>query len=121
MSAQIASARDGILTVRITGRLTHSELTAAQTSAAEILRKEGAMRILVIADNFQGWERAGDWGDVSFQMDNDARIEKMAVVGDKKWEELALAFTAKGLRPFPIEYFQPADMASARAWLNAKP
>jgi hypothetical protein len=108
------------MTVRITGRLSCSELAAAQKAAAEILRKEGAMRVLVLAINFEGWERAGDWGDVSFQMDNDARIEKMAVIGEKKWEELAIAFTAKGLRPFPIEYFQPAELASARAWLTAQ-
>lgn len=41
----------------------------------------------------------------------------MAIVGDKKWEDLALIFTAKGLRKFPIEYFEPAQIAHARAWL----
>jgi len=41
----------------------------------------------------------------------------MAIVGDKKWEDLTLLFTAKGLRKFPIEYFEPAAIAKARAWL----
>ena len=37
----------------------------------------------------------------------------------RKWEDLALMFTAKGLRKFPIEYFEPSQMAQARAWLAA--
>ena len=31
-----------------------------------------------------------------------------------------LLFTAKGLRKFPIEFFEPAQLAAARAWLAAK-
>jgi len=30
---------------------------------------------------------------------------------------MALLFTAKGLRPFPIEYFEPTQMTVARDWL----
>jgi hypothetical protein len=41
----------------------------------------------------------------------------MAIVGEKKWEDLTLMFVAKGLRSFPIEYFQPVELARARAWL----
>ena len=57
----------------------------------------GKWRILVLTENFAGWERGGDWNDFSFS-DNDASIEQMAIVGERKWEELALLFTAKGLR-----------------------
>jgi hypothetical protein len=41
----------------------------------------------------------------------------MAIVGDKKWEDLVLIFASKGLRRFPIEYFEPAESPRARAWL----
>ena len=43
----------------------------------------------------------------------------MAIVGERRWEELALLFTAKGLRTFSIQYFDPAQVATARAWLVA--
>ncbi len=61
--------------------------------------------MLVLTDNFEGWERGGAWNDFSFS-DSDASIERMAIVGDRKWEDLALLFTAKGLRAFPIEYLR---------------
>jgi hypothetical protein len=121
MSAEIVDVAGGILTVRITGRLTQPELSAAQKKATEILQRQGKMRILVLAEGFQGWEQGDDWSDLSFQVENDARIEKMAVVGEREWEDLASIFIGKWLRELPIEYFQPADVTKARAWLAASP
>jgi hypothetical protein len=120
MSAEIIDNTGGIVTAKITGKLTHTELAAMQKSATDIIRQQGKARLLVVTEDFHGWEKGGDWGDLSFQMENDAHIEKLAIVGEKKWEDLALVFTAKGLRKFPIEYFQPADLAKARAWLTAE-
>ena len=69
-----------------------------------------------VSENFAGWERGAAWNDFSFS-DSDSGIERMAIVGERKWEDMALLFTAKGLRPFPIEYFEPASMAAARDWI----
>ena len=33
----------------------------------------------------------------------------MAIVGERKWEELALLFTAKGSAHIPDQYFGPAQ------------
>jgi len=117
MSAEIIDTAGGIVTARITGKLTQPALAALQTATGDILQKQGKARLLVLVENFEGWQRGGDWGDLSFQIEHDAQIEKMAIVGDKKWEDLALIFAAKGLRKFPIEYFEPAAIAQARAWL----
>jgi hypothetical protein len=98
--------------------LAQPELAALQQSAAGVIRQHGHVRILVIAEDFLGWQKGGDWDDLSF-MENDPYIRKIAIVGDKKWEELTLLFTAQTTRTFPIEYFQPADLAQAKDWLTA--
>lgn len=118
MSAEILDHTDGLVTARISGKLTQPELTALQAAAVELIRQHGKIRFLVLVQDFQGWEQGGDWGDISFQMENDDHIVRMALVGEKKWEDLGLVFTAQGLRKFPIEYFPPADLARARAWVN---
>jgi len=119
MSIEIVSNSGGMLTARITGKLAQSELAALQESAVGSIRQHGHVRILIITEDFQGWQQGGDWSDVSF-MENDPYIEKMAIVGEKEWEELALIFTAQTMRKFPIEYFQPADLVQARDWLMAE-
>lgn len=117
MSAEIISDYEGIVTHKITGKLTYAELTAVQQQLLDIMAREGGIRLLVICENFLGWDKDGDWQDVSFQIKSDPYINKMALVGDKQWEDLALAFTGKGFREFPIEYFEPHELDKARAWL----
>jgi hypothetical protein len=120
MGAKIVDMARGVLTIRITGKLVQSELAAVQRKAGEVLRQEGPMSILILTEDFQGWAGGGEeWGDLSFQDEHDRYIGKLAIVGEGKWEDLALMFVSKGLRKFPIEYFQPAELAKARAWLAA--
>jgi hypothetical protein len=119
MAAEIVSVAGGVLTLKVSGKLTQAELTAVQKATGNVLGKEKKLRILVLTQNFAGWERGGNWNDFSFQTEQDANIERMAIVAERKWEDLALMFTAKGLRAFPIEFFEPAQLAAARAWLAA--
>jgi hypothetical protein len=119
MSAGIVDHANGVITLKVSGKLTQSELAAVQTAAAGIIRAGGRWSILVLTDNFSGWERGGQWSDFALQSETDDSIEKMAIVGERRWEELALIFTAKGLRPFPIEYFEPAHITEARDWLRS--
>jgi len=107
----------GVFTV--SGKLSTAELQQAQSQAETIIQKLGEIKILVILDNFDGWEKAEGWSDFSFAERNDQYIDKFAIVGDKKWEDLVLAFTLKGLRPFPIEYFTTGDVTEAQQWLLA--
>lgn len=117
MSAEIISHFNGIVTNRVSGLLTQAELSAVQQEVLAIIGREGGIRLLILAEDFQGWDKAGDWEDVSFQSQSDPYINKMALVGDKKWKDLALMFTGKGFREFPIEYFEPHEVEKARAWL----
>ncbi len=121
MSVEITHISDGAVTFRITGLLKFTEFAGAQERAAEIIRRQGKVRFLVLVENFAGTEKTGDWGDISFQADNDQFIEKIAIVGDQQWKDLALLFTGKGIRRIPIEFFPTTDLARAQAWLTSDP
>ncbi len=73
----------------------------------------------MILEKFTGWEKAKGWEDNSFADRNDRYIEKMAIVGDSQWRDLVYAFTLKGLRPVPIEYFEANAEEAARQWLSS--
>jgi hypothetical protein len=119
MSAEIVGVTGGVLTMKVSGTLTEAELRAVQQATGELIREQGTLRILVLAENFAGWEQGRKWNDFEFQSKYDRNIARMAIVGDRKWEELALIFAAKDLRRFPIEYFAAADLEAARTWLSA--
>ncbi len=119
MSADILETSAGVITIRITGLLKQAELAVAQQAAGRIMRTQGKVRILVLIEDFLGLEKSGDWGDLSFQMEFDSFIEKIAIVGEERWQDVTFLFTGKGIRKVPIEYFQPTDLPKAKAWLAA--
>lgn len=118
MSAEILNEQGDTLVFKISGKLAQSEFAAAQRNATEILEKSGTKHVLVLADHFEGWGK-GNWGDLSPQIMMESHIDKMAIVGEEKWRSLILLFTGKGLRRIPIEYFVPADLPKAQAWLHS--
>ena len=118
MSAEIANVSGNLLTMKVSGTLSQAELAGMQSAAAGVISAGGKWRILVLTENFAGWELGGTWNDFSFS-EHDARIERMAIVGERRWEEMTLLFTAQGLRSFPIQFFEPAQIAAARHWLAA--
>lgn len=119
MSAELINNAGDTLTVKIGGKLAQSELNAVQKSAAEIMEKEGKKHLLVVAEGFEGWG-TGDWDDLSGQIAMDPYIDRMAIVGDERWKDLALMFAGQGIRHIAIEYFSTAELADAGEWLAAK-
>ena len=94
------------------------ELEGAQKLCEALIETQGKIRILVVLESFEGWEKGKGWDDVSFTQRNDPFIKKMAIVGDAEWRDLVYAFTGKGLREVPIEYFEVNQEDAARQWLD---
>jgi hypothetical protein len=115
----IKDASGPIVSARITGELTKAEVNQLQAAALEPIRRCGKISALFILEDFRGWKREGDWGDVGFLSEHDKDIAKIAVVGDEQWRSLIYAFLAKGFRHAAVEYFLPDELAKARAWLDA--
>ena len=104
MPAQFALEGD-IGLFRVSGVLSGAELKRAQGECEDEIRRYGMIKLLVVLSNFQGWEKGTGWDDWSFAERNDEHIVKMAIVGEEKWRDQIFVFTAKDLRPMPIEFF----------------
>ncbi len=118
MALDIREGQTNLLVVTIEGILKKVEFDHAQTVAARLIERTGKIRLLIFLKNFQGWERGQDWGDVSFQMAHEKDIEKIAIVGDPHWRDLAFAFTAQPFRPEVVQYFDPSQLEHMQAWLG---
>ncbi len=118
MACEIIGFQGGLITVKISGKLQWAEFAQAEKAASAILRSGHKVRFLVLTENFQGWESEGDWGNLNFQTRHDEQIERIALVGEESWRELAEMFVGKGLRSVQIQYFTPSQEALARAWVT---
>src|SRR5262249_24855159 len=118
MPVGIIDASGTLLQTKVRGTLQRAEYDRMLQLAREIIMREGKMRVLVLLDGFEGWERHRDWGDVSFAIQEGRNIERMAIVGDEKWRDESLAFTAAGFRT-ASEVFAASRLAARKRWLAA--
>ena len=117
MPVQIESEADGIYVLRISGVLKQSEFSAEQSVLARKIDSGLKPRLLVILENFEGWERGADWNDLDFMISHGGKISKIAIVAEPRWEVLALAFAGAGVRRAPVKFFPANELEPARRWL----
>lgn len=119
MPVEMKYEPDGICALRISGILKRSEFGVEQSALARMIDIGSKPRLLVILERFQGWERGADWNDLDFMISHGGKISKIAIVGEPRWETLALAFAGAGVRRAPVKFFPPDELEQARSWLAA--
>ena len=118
MAYNILKIEDDVVFVRVSDCLRPAELKAMQAAAAQLIRMGREVKLLVLLENFYGWERSEGWGDVGFLTEQGDQIARMAIVGDECWREDVFLFVGKGLRKTEIEFFSPSTFALAQVWLR---
>src|SRR5882724_8728556 len=98
MSANLEQHADRLLVLRIGGELKKSELDAVQSEFMQKIVGAGTVKLLVLLENFTGWERGADWGDTDFFFSHRNAFEKIAIAGNPRWEAQVLAFTGSRSR-----------------------
>ena len=119
MPAKMEYEPNDIFVMRISGTLKRSEFAGQQDAIAKKIDSGSKPRLLVIVENFDGWERGADWNDLDFMISHGGEVARIALVAEPRWETSALAFAGAGVRGAPVKFFQPNELAAARAWLEA--
>jgi hypothetical protein len=107
-----------VLDVQVTGKLTHEDYRQLVPEFERLAGTHGKVRVLFEMVDFHGWSAGALWDDIKFDVKHFSDIERLAMVGDKKWEESMSAFC----RPFTtatIRYFDRRALEQARAWLRS--
>lgn len=118
MSVIISKELDNGLVVTVTGIFTYQDLQAVQNTAKTMLNSGVKTNCLILAQQFTGWGKEGNWGDLTFMYENDPLIGKIAVVGEKKRQDELLMFLGGGMRQAAVKYFFPDQEQEARTWLS---
>ena len=118
MSIQLKQENGGtILNVHVSGKLAKADYELFVPEFERLLRQRGKPSVLFDMSGFHGWEAGALWEDMKFDVHHFADIEKLAMVGDKQWEQ-GMAIFCKPFTTASIRYFDQADIAEARRWLQ---
>ena len=118
VTATFRREADGVYSLWIGGVLNKATLDNIQAMARRDI-EAGArnLKVLLFLDDFRGWKRGDDWGDLDFFSRYEEHISKIAVVGEERWKEETLLFLGAGRRHGEVRYFQKHFEGQAKAWL----
>ncbi|MEN6386258.1 MAG: STAS/SEC14 domain-containing protein [Phycisphaerales bacterium] len=107
--------------LRIKGQLKKAELDSVQAAAVKEFEANPKLKLklLLIFEDFKGWEENPDWGDMTFYFEHGGKIAKIALVADSKRQAELMMFMGEGIRPIPMKFFPPGQIGDARQWLNS--
>lgn len=105
------------LEVRITGKLDHDDYASFVPEFERLLRLNGKLRVLFVMQDFHGWELPALWDELKFDLKHLNDIERLAFVGDARWEKWMSSF-CKPFTSARIQFFKPDEEAAARQWLK---
>jgi SpoIIAA-like len=110
---------EDILAFKLSGKLHDEDYKKFVPAIDAAVAKHGKVRLLAQFHDFHGWDAKALWDDIKFSTTHCTKIDRIALVGEKKWEQ----WMAKVCKPFTmakIEYFDAAEAGEAMEWLQEK-
>jgi hypothetical protein len=108
-----------IVTLTFKDKLRKTDYEAFVPRIEGLMKKEAKIRLVIELKEFKGWTAGALWEDTKFAARHFNDIERLAVVGESRWEKGLTAF----IKPFTtaaVRYFDRQAADQARAWIRAK-
>ncbi len=120
MTVEIEQFGNGkILLVRVTGQLDKQDYERFAPEVERLVEQHGKVRVMLETNDFQGWDAGALWEDIKFSVKNFNNIERLAVVGEKKWEK-GMATFCKPFTTAKIRFFEHDQKGEALVWIESQ-
>lgn len=106
-----------VVEVKISGKLHKEDYEHFVPLFERLIAQHGKLRLLVEMQEFHGWDVSALWQDIKFDLKHFKDIERLALLGESKWEK-GMATFCKPFTSATIRYFDVAQAAAARAWVE---
>jgi hypothetical protein len=124
MSVELHEEDGGkILNLTLRGKLTMEDYALFTPEIERVVKNNGKVRMLVKLHDFHGWTLAALWEDVKFDLHHFSHIERLALVGESRWEA-GMAVFCKPFTTAKVQYFDESKANEASVWIHegiAKP
>jgi hypothetical protein len=107
-----------VLEIQMSGKLAKEDYEHLVPELERLVKAHGKIRLLVEMHDFHGWTAGALWEDIKFDTKHFRDIERLAMVGETKWQH-GMAVFCKPFTTAKIRYFDRTAIDQARAWLTA--
>lgn len=111
-------SQGNIVATKVTGKVTGIDYLKLLPLLNDRFRQYEKIRWYFEMENFTGWNLTVFWEDVKFDLRHAKDFERIALVGDKAWQEWMTSF----MQPFnnaQIEFFEVGHRELAWEWITS--
>lgn len=110
-------AQRKVAIITVTGKLEKQDYEVFVPEVDRLIQKYGKIRMMVKLLDFHGWTAGALWEDTKFGAKHFNDIERLAIVGDSRWEK-GMAVFCKVFTTAAVRYFDVKETDKARQWLE---
>ncbi|WP_207493274.1 STAS/SEC14 domain-containing protein [Aridibaculum aurantiacum] len=109
--------RSNIIYTTVSGTLDNAAVDQQFDVINRALEKHEKLRWYYEMNDFEGWNITSFFKDSLESMKRTAKFDKIAMVGDKKWQNL-MAQVSKALTPAEVRFFDLDQKDEAKRWIE---
>jgi hypothetical protein len=118
VTVQLHRKADGkIVHVRASGKLTAEDYERLVPEFEDLVARHDKLRLFFEMEDFEGWKTAALWEDTKLAFKHFQSIERIAMVGEKRWQE-GMATFCKPFTSADIRYFEHHEKDDAWEWIH---
>jgi hypothetical protein len=118
MAVELQERQNGkVVVVPVSGKLERADYDRLVPEFERLVQQHGKIRVLLETHDFHGWTAGALWEDIKVNVKHFKDIERLAVVGEKKWEKGMTTF-CKPFTTATIRFFEHDHAEEAYAWVE---
>ena len=102
---------------RLSGKLHDEDYKTFVPVMDAAVAAEGKVRLFAKFEDFHGWDLHAAWDDFRFGLRHYKDIDRIAMVGDRKWEKW-MATLCKPFTKAKVRYFDASEVNAAWNWIG---
>ncbi len=105
-----------VLGFKLSGKLHDEDYKVFVPAVEAAIAAEGKVRLFAQFEDFHGWDVHAAWDDFKFGFKHNRDVERVAMVGDHKWERW-MSVLCKAFTVAKVRYFDVSEIDDARNWI----
>ena len=107
------------LNIHVTDKLTAEDYGHFVPEFERLVEQHGKLDVRFDMTGFHGWTAGAMWEDTKFALHHFGDINRLAIIGEKRWQEGMAAF-CKPFTKAEVHYFDHENADQADKWLRNK-
>jgi hypothetical protein len=106
-----------LICIKVSGKLTDSEYRNFIPRVEAVVNNFGSIKLYVDMLDMDGWEWRVAWDDFAFGIKHWNKFTKLALVGERRWEEFSVKVADK-INKAEVRFFDRKETAAALIWIK---